>query len=356
MAPGVRTRRVDRPITDREVVKIRKTTVKETRLRPKGVQSRGLFLAAGIALVLVLDLCLPCEARSAKIDRTRTGQYMESSIIPDDSLPFIGFWKTDCSYAFGLALERAGDGEYYVSFSGPSGGYPAGSERPPTSLAGDPGYRIIDENTIEVKESKGFVRYYRCEDSRFFKKADASPPPAVTRNDPETDPRSLEVVGLKLGMTMEEVKKVRPDLRIRHLDPNLPGADWPDGDAETPGLKILFADKKIAYIEYFKWFTVRLSPSQWKYIISDLGRKYGLVAQFGGKEAPPSLTGSVKDVMGDCEYLNAPDLPSFTLSCTKKGSPMGNYFFIKVDSEFIRILLQDESRQSIHRSRSGTGG
>ncbi len=315
-----------------------------------------MFPVLRIALILpALIMSVSGEAVSAKIDITRASQRIENIIIPDDSLPFIGFWKTDCSYAFGLALERAGDGKYSISFSGPSGGYPPGPGRPPTSLVHDPHYKVIDANTIEVKEDKGFVRYYRCADSRFFKKAGTGTPPAATKKDPEPDPGSLQVMGLKLGMDITEARKVRPDLRIKHLDPNLPKADWPDAVGEASGLKVFFANKKVASIEYSRRFLPTLSLSQWRYARSDLDRKYGLAGQFEDRVVRASDAGKAEAGIGDCQYRNDPDIQSFVLNCIREGSSTGNYFRIKLNPESLTIRLQDETPKTTHRNRRGAG-
>ena len=37
-----------------------------------------------------------------------------------------------------------------------------GVYRPNSTIEGDPTYRVIDENTIEVEDKKGFARYTRA--------------------------------------------------------------------------------------------------------------------------------------------------------------------------------------------------
>lgn len=85
----------------------------------------------------------------------------EHDAVPSKSHPFAGFWKSDLSDTFGLAIGPYGEGKYYVSFCGPGGCFAKGDYRPITSLTNDTTYRIIDANTIEVQGRDGFSKYYR---------------------------------------------------------------------------------------------------------------------------------------------------------------------------------------------------
>ncbi len=85
----------------------------------------------------------------------------ERDAVPSKSHPYAGFWKSDLSDAFGLAIGPYGEGKYYVSFCGPGGCFAKGEYRPITSLTNDAAYRVIDANTIEVKGRDGFSKYYR---------------------------------------------------------------------------------------------------------------------------------------------------------------------------------------------------
>ncbi|HXH29261.1 MAG TPA: hypothetical protein VNJ01_00450 [Bacteriovoracaceae bacterium] len=55
------------------------------------------------------------------LDLEITSKNIESNIKKDPSYPFNGFWETDCKGNFGLAIEGAGDKDYFVRFCGPGG-------------------------------------------------------------------------------------------------------------------------------------------------------------------------------------------------------------------------------------------
>lgn len=80
----------------------------------------------------------------------------------DESHPFIGLWRDHCSDPFGLAIDRAGDNLYSVSFCGPGGCFEPGTYRPNTPIVGDPYHRVIDTDTIDVSSINGFDTYHRC--------------------------------------------------------------------------------------------------------------------------------------------------------------------------------------------------
>ena len=86
---------------------------------------------------------------------------VETDATPSAAHPYGGFWKTDASDQWGLAIGPSGDTEYYVSFCGPGGCFGKGDYRPITPLVGDPSYRIVDINTIEIQTKDGFTTYYR---------------------------------------------------------------------------------------------------------------------------------------------------------------------------------------------------
>jgi len=75
--------------------------------------------------------------------------------------PFGGFWKRDVKYDHGIAIGAAGSNKYFISFCGPGGCIEKGKYRPNSTIEGDPNYRVIDNNTIEIKGQKGFTRYVR---------------------------------------------------------------------------------------------------------------------------------------------------------------------------------------------------
>lgn len=79
---------------------------------------------------------------------------------PTKTHPLGGFWKRNPTHDHGLAIGPAED-DYFISFCGPSGCFEKGTYRPNSRIVGDTDYRVIDNNTIEVKGKKGFTRYVR---------------------------------------------------------------------------------------------------------------------------------------------------------------------------------------------------
>ena len=102
----------------------------------------------------------------ATTDRSDPGKdsgNIASHLQSDEKYPYVGFWKGHCSDGFGLAIDKVDDGLYSVSFCGPGGCFKPGTYRPNTTLEDDEDYRVIDENTIEVRGADGFSTYFRCE-------------------------------------------------------------------------------------------------------------------------------------------------------------------------------------------------
>jgi len=86
--------------------------------------------------------------------------HIERQAKPTTNHPLGGFWKRNPNHDHGLAIGPAEDA-YFISFCGPSGCFEKGAYRPNSRIVGDPDYRVIDNNTIEVKGKKGFTRYVR---------------------------------------------------------------------------------------------------------------------------------------------------------------------------------------------------
>ena len=110
-----------------------------------------------ILLIIIAFITVGCS--SHRVDSEKTSANIQNFLEPDENYPFIGFWKKNCSDNYGLAIEKAGDGLYSVSFCGPGG---CRKSETNTSITNDPAYRIIDENTIEVEGKKGISNYHRC--------------------------------------------------------------------------------------------------------------------------------------------------------------------------------------------------
>jgi hypothetical protein len=106
--------------------------------------------------ILLLLMFVGCGAR-----RSAPNWQVERDAQPSEIHPYGGFWKVKAQDEFGLAIGPAGKDSYYVSFCGPGGCFAKGEYRPLTPLIGDPAYRIVDGNQIEVQGKDGFTAYHR---------------------------------------------------------------------------------------------------------------------------------------------------------------------------------------------------
>jgi hypothetical protein len=75
---------------------------------------------------------------------------------------FTGFWKGNCSDAFGVQIKRQPGNLFSVSFCGPGGCFGPGEWMPNTPIIGDPKYRVINATTLEIEHGQGWDRYTRC--------------------------------------------------------------------------------------------------------------------------------------------------------------------------------------------------
>jgi hypothetical protein len=82
---------------------------------------------------------------------------------PTVTHPFGGFWKRKNQSRFGLAIGPAQGAMYFFSFCGPGGCSEKEQFRPFNTIVDNPDFKIIDENTIEMKGRNGFVQYVRSE-------------------------------------------------------------------------------------------------------------------------------------------------------------------------------------------------
>jgi Flp pilus assembly protein TadD len=126
---------------------------------------RFIVNSTSIALLscLVLNGCGTGHAPQGKGVEYPPNWEVEREAIPSDSHPFGGFWKKDLSNDCGWAIGPYGKGRYYVSFCGPGGCFAKGDYCPITSLTNDPGYRILNINTIEMHVAAGWWTLYRSE-------------------------------------------------------------------------------------------------------------------------------------------------------------------------------------------------
>ncbi len=93
---------------------------------------------------------------------------IEINAKPSKTHPLAGFWKRDMGHDHSIAIGPQDD-EYYISFCGPGGCFSKGKYRPNSKIIGDPSYRVVDENIIEIKSKNGFTKYVRAK-SREVKK------------------------------------------------------------------------------------------------------------------------------------------------------------------------------------------
>lgn len=87
--------------------------------------------------------------------------HVECEAKPSKTHPLGGFWKRRVNYDHGIAIGAADENRYFISFCGPSGCFEKGKYRPNSTIEGDPNYRVVDNNTIEIRGRKGFTRYVR---------------------------------------------------------------------------------------------------------------------------------------------------------------------------------------------------
>jgi hypothetical protein len=123
---------------------------------PEGVADLILVRPMKTLSVLLLLMFVGCGAR-----RSNPNWQVEHDAQPSETHPYGGFWKIEAQNEFGLAIGPHGKDSYYVSFCGPGGCFAKGEYRPFTSLVGDPTYRIVDNNQIDVQGREGFTAYHR---------------------------------------------------------------------------------------------------------------------------------------------------------------------------------------------------
>ncbi len=132
-----------------------------SRLWAISARAVSVISFASIALAVVLFASFYFQDTH---DGSRTSANVAATLSRSPDYPLTGFWKSDCSEGFGLAIEPTTEPSMYsVSFCGPGGCFRPGTYRPNTRIVGDPLYRVIDENAIEVQGQDGFSRYVRCQ-------------------------------------------------------------------------------------------------------------------------------------------------------------------------------------------------
>jgi len=72
---------------------------------------------------------------------------------------FTGFWKGACTDAFGISIKPDPGKNYSISFCGPGG---CGPWMPNTAIEGDPSWRVVAADTLEVKKGERWSRFLKC--------------------------------------------------------------------------------------------------------------------------------------------------------------------------------------------------
>jgi hypothetical protein len=75
---------------------------------------------------------------------------------------FTGFWKVNCSDAFGVQIKKQPGNLFSVSFCGPGGCFAPGAWTPNTPIIGDPKHRVINPTTLDIARERGWDRYTKC--------------------------------------------------------------------------------------------------------------------------------------------------------------------------------------------------
>lgn len=99
----------------------------------------------------IVYLCLLTLACSNRTDSVK-------STPPD----FTGFWKWRCSDAWGVQIKKQTGNLFSVSFCGPGGCFEPGKWMPNTPIVGDPQYRPITSNILEIQRGGGWETLTRC--------------------------------------------------------------------------------------------------------------------------------------------------------------------------------------------------
>lgn len=82
---------------------------------------------------------------------------------PNRTLPFEGYWQTNCSDNSGILFTYVGGTEFSVQFCSGIGCSDPGKYKPNTSIINDPDYKIIDDTHMYIKDHFGFRKYTLCQ-------------------------------------------------------------------------------------------------------------------------------------------------------------------------------------------------
>lgn len=126
--------------------------------------ARGIAsVASAIQVVAVGAVVFTLVSIKLGFDPTHDPERIaEKTAIPSESHPYGGFWKSDPTDNFGLAIAPAEDKLYSVSFCGPGGCFKPGTYRPNTSLIGDDDYQVVSADVLRVRGQDGWATYSRA--------------------------------------------------------------------------------------------------------------------------------------------------------------------------------------------------
>jgi hypothetical protein len=116
------------------------------------------LILAGLAGVAIVG----CGCPGSDVDYSRA---VEKLAVPSTEYPLAGFWKwSDPPQPndAGVAIAPAGNGMYSISFCGTVADFRPGEWTDNSKIYGDPSYKVVDLNTIEIKGEGGvWSRLYR---------------------------------------------------------------------------------------------------------------------------------------------------------------------------------------------------
>lgn len=127
-----------------------------------GILAKSFSVLYPVALVSVFVVLIFSFSKADTNDPGKNSSNIAKFLKRDPQYPLVGFWENHCSDNFGLSIAEAGNGFYSVSFYG-RGCFKPGTYRPNTKIVGDSEYKIIDNNTIQVRGVDGLSTYKRCD-------------------------------------------------------------------------------------------------------------------------------------------------------------------------------------------------
>ena len=116
-------------------------------------------LAAGVQIFAAATMIYSLASLDSLEENDRTA---EKTAVASKSHPMAGFWKSNATDDFGLAIAPAGAEVYSVSFCGPGGCFKPGTYRPNSPIVGDAQYQVVSTDTLRVLGQNGWTTYNRA--------------------------------------------------------------------------------------------------------------------------------------------------------------------------------------------------